>query len=67
MRIKKIKNTSDNVLTIQHSNGASTSLPAGAEMENIDATNINELRESACITEDLGEINVSNNKQRLFD
>lgn len=67
MRVKKLKNTSDEVIIVKHKDGVESSLPPGAEVSDVSITNEGELRGKAHIIADLTEINERGIKTKLND
>lgn len=67
MRIKKLTNTSDKRITLKHKDGVESSLPPGAEVSDVDITNLDEIKGKSHTILDLGEINEGQGKTKLFD
>jgi len=65
MKLKKIKNDSDTSVELDHKNGAKTTLPPGASLENINIINLSEVEGKVKTTSDLTEVVESEGKQRL--
>ena len=66
MRAKRLKNTSDGEVTLEHKSGVKSILPPGAEVTDVDVTNEKELRGKVHLVADLGEIREHSNKTRLL-
>jgi len=67
MRVKKLTNTSSEVIVVKHKDGVESSLPPGAEISDVGITNEKELREKARIIVDLTEINEKESRTKLYD
>lgn len=55
-RVKRLENTSDQVLTVEHEDGIVSSVPPGGVLQNTRIANLEEVRGQASVTMDLGEI-----------
>lgn len=67
MRVRKLKNVSNEKITVDFGSNIQAVLPPGAEIENEDVTNCQELEEKASITYDLTEVNEVRGKTKLND
>lgn len=66
MRIKRLTNTSEEEITLEHKDGVKSILPPKAEVTNVEITNENELRGKVHLVADLGEICGHSNKTKLY-
>jgi len=67
-RVKKLINISDNLIQVVHNDGNISTVPPGGNLENVDVDNLQEVKDQASVTMDLGEINESRpQKTKLFD
>lgn len=67
MRLVKIKNNSNEDVELKHKNGAKTTLPPGIELEDVDITNLSEVKARTKTTIDLTEVNETLGKTKLND
>jgi len=67
MRVKKLKNVSNEKITLDLGSNIKTVLPPGAEVTDIDVANHEELEDKASITFDLTEVTENSGKTRLDD
>ena len=67
MRVKKLKNVSNEKITLDLGSNVQTVLPPGADIADIDVTNCQELEDKAVITYDLTEVNEAQGKTKLND
>jgi hypothetical protein len=67
MRVKKLKNVSNEKITIDLGSNIKAVLPPGADITNIDVTNCEDLEDKAIITYDLTEVVENSSKQKLYD
>jgi len=67
MRVKKIENISNEVVKLEHKNGAKTTLPPGRILNNIEVTNLDEVQGQVKVVHDLTEVGESKGKIRLDD
>jgi hypothetical protein len=67
MRVKKLVNTSNEVITIRHTDGVESRLPPGAEVNDVSITNEHEIERKARITVDLTEVTEEGTKTKLYD
>jgi len=65
MRIKKLRNVSNEKITVDFGSNIKAVLPPGAEIENEDITNCSELEDKVAITFDLTEVTENSGKTRL--
>jgi hypothetical protein len=56
MQCSKIKNTGSKNLTVVLDDNTNIHMPPGAEMENVNVTNLSEIRGNIDVTQDLSEI-----------
>jgi len=66
MRVKRLVNISEEVLTVDHPNKISSNVPPHGILENIQVLNLNELKGKVTVTFDLGEVNENQGKKRLL-
>jgi len=66
MRVKSLKNISNEKITLDHGSDIKTVLPPGADIADVDVTNCSELEDRAAITYDLTEVNESRGKTQLY-
>jgi len=67
MKLKKLENTSNQDVCINHKNGAKTTLPPGATLSDVNVINLEEIRGQTKSVVDLGEINEDKGRTRLDD
>lgn len=67
MRVKRLKNVSNEKITLDLGCNIRTVLPPGADIADVDVTNCSELEDKATITYDLTEVNENQGKTRLND
>ena len=68
MRVKKIKNKSNEDVQLDVGDGSKLTLSPGSSFNNLRVENINQIRSKVEVTSDLGEIlETTNSKTKLFD
>jgi len=68
MRIKKIKNTSQENVILELGEGSTLSLPPGRSFQNVRVTNLDQIKDKVEVSSDLGEIRADNrNSHKLYD
>jgi len=67
MRVKKLKNISNDRIKVVHKEGIIAYLPPGAEITDVEITNEKDLKEKASIVADLTEIVERDKKEILYD
>jgi len=55
-RVRRLENTSEEILVVKHDDGVVTSIPPGGVLQNVRITNLEEVKGRASVTMDLGEI-----------
>ena len=60
MKVHRLLNQSKKPLVVDHASGTVSTVPPGGTMENVDVTNLEEVRKQASVTLDLGEIQEKN-------
>lgn len=67
IKIKKLKNISESLIQLRLTDGFISLVPPGGTIEDIQITNLDEIKDSVSVTMDLGEVNESQNKTKLLD
>jgi len=69
MRVKKLRNISNERVVLKFNDGIEISLPSGSEVYNVSVldSSLDEVRDKVAVVADLGEINEHSNTQKLFD
>jgi len=67
MNCKTITNISQGTVTLKERGGADIALPPGAQVKNVDVTNINQVSGSVKFVGDLSEVHEKTPKTKLFD
>jgi len=68
MRVKKIKNKSNEDVQLDVGDGSKLTLSPGSSFKNLRVENLDQIRSKVEVTSDLGEILETNNsKTKLFD
>ncbi len=67
MRVKELRNTSDQSVQLEESNGCKIIVPPGGSVQNKNLMNLAEVKSQVTVVYDLGEVNESCGKTRLFD